>query len=305
MDFDVIVLGDYCLDLIFTGLDEFPQLGKEIVANSFTLATGGSCNTAIALHRLGIRTGWACEFGNDEFSEYILEELRKERFPEEMFLFQEKPIRKITVSLSYPEDRAFIAYYDPGKMISTAIKGLSRFKTKFVYIPGLFYGEVFQTGAFLAQKKNMLIFMDGNNSGSESINDKKVEKSLKSVRFYSPNKDEAARITGINDPQKAAIRIGQICQTVIVKDGANGVWCCDKGTLHFQNSYKPAKIVDTTGAGDCFNAGFLKAFLDGRNIHDCLKWGVVAGGLSTQKAGANGYRITADEIQRIIIEERI
>jgi sugar/nucleoside kinase (ribokinase family) len=302
VDFDVIVLGDYCMDIIFTGLTEFPKLGTEVEAKALSIETGGPANTALALHRLGVKTGWAAEFGEDDLSQFALRKLREEHFPEDLFVFSPGNVRKITVALSYPEDRAFIAYYDNGKMVETAIKGLVTGKAKIVVIPALLYGPSLFAGTAITRLKGTQIFMDGNCSDETvSIKDKKIRQAIESVRFYSPNCREARSITRENDLEKAVKILGEMCHTVIIKDGANGCWCSDDGQIYHESGYK-VKVVDTTGAGDSFNAGFLRAWLDGKDIRTCLKWGNVTGALSTQKAGGSGYRLTYEEVNRIVNE---
>ena len=299
MDFDVIVLGDYCLDLVFTGLPSMPKLGTEIEASSLAMEPGGACNTALALHRLGVRTAWAVEFGTDDFSNFVLNKFRQEHFPEDLFVFSDHPVRKITVSLSFPEDRAFIAYYDQGTMIQTALKGLTAKSAKIVVVPSLFYGPALNAGSVIARARHLEIFMDGNSSSDETIDDPKIRNALKSVRFFSPNSQEARRITNLDNLENAAKKLGEFCRTVIIKDGANGAYCCADGKLYFDPAIL-VKSVDTTGAGDCFNAGFIKAWLNGKEIQECLKWGNVAGGLSTTMAGANTYCLSAPEIEKMI-----
>jgi sugar/nucleoside kinase (ribokinase family) len=298
-DFDVIVLGDYCLDLIFTGLPSMPRLGEEIEAKGLSMEPGGACNTSLALHRLGVKTAWAVEFGTDDYSQFVLQKFRQENFPEDLFTLSNKPVRKITVSLSFPEERAFIAYYDQGEMIKTALKGLTTKNAKIIIIPSLFYGPAFQTGNLVAKTKHMDIFMDGNNSSGINLKDARIRNALKAARFYSPNSNEARRISVIDDIEKAAKVLGGLCQTVIIKDGKNGAWCCDNGNIYFEPAIS-VNAIDTTGAGDLFNAGFIKAWLDHKDIQECLKWGNIAGGLSTTKPGANAYRISSQEIENLI-----
>jgi sugar/nucleoside kinase (ribokinase family) len=208
-------------------------------------------------------------------------------------------MRKITASLSYPEDRAFIAYYDQGDMIQVALKGLTARTARIIIIPSFFYGPALQAGSLLAKTKKMDIFMDGNSSSSETIRQPQIRDALKKVRFYSPNSKEARNITQENNLEKAARSLGEFCQTVIIKDGRNGAYCYDEGELYFEPAI-PVKAVDTTGAGDCFNAGFLKAWLSEKPIQECLCWGVAAGSLSTTMPGANNYRQSADQIEKLI-----
>jgi Sugar kinases, ribokinase family len=303
MDFDVIVLGDYCLDFIFTGLPSMPVLGTEIEAKELAVEPGGACNTALALHRLGVKTAWAVEFGTDDFSKFVLQKFRDEKFPEDLFVFSKKPVRKMTASLSFPEDRAFIAYYDEGNMVKTALKGLTARTAKIIVIPALFFGPALQAGHLIAQSRKMDIFMDGNSSSGDTIQQPQIQEALRKARFFSPNRKEALNITGETEVEPAIKRLGEFCQTVIVKDGGNGAWAYDSGELYFEPALN-VKAVDTTGAGDCFNAGFLKAWLAGNPIQECLRWGVVAGGLSTTLPGANSYRLSSEEIEKVIKRRR-
>ncbi len=302
MNFDVIVVGDYCLDLVFTGLDSMPILGTEIEAKSLIMAPGGACNSALALHQLGVKVGFAAEFGNDDYSQIVLRKFREVNFPEDLFKFSNRSVRKITVSLSYPNDRAFVAYYDPSDQIQIAMNTIIHNTARLLIIPTLFYGPALTLGNKYATSKKMEIFMDGNSTDKSTIKRLEIKKALRSVRFYSPNHDEAQRITGVADMEKAVKLLGDFCQTVIIKDGARGCWCCDNGKIYFEPGFK-VKAINTTGAGDCFNAGFIKAWLDGKQINECLKWANLAGALSTQKAGANSYTLSVSEIENILKQE--
>jgi len=300
-DYDVIVLGDYCLDLIFTGLPSLPRLGSEIEATSLAMEPGGACNSALALHRLGVKTAWAVEFGTDEFSSFILDRFLKESFPTDLFVHSKQKMRKITVSLSYPEERAFIAYYDQGNQIQTALKGVAEKSARIFLIPGLFYGPALKIAQIAFDSKGTSIFMDGNNSSDITLKDQRIKNALKSIRFFSLNQKEAKSLTSEEKPEKAIQILGSYCKTVILKDGASGSWCCDDGKIYFESAIK-VKTIDTTGAGDIFNAGFVKAWLDKKDIQTCLKWGNICGGLSTTMSGANGYKLNALEIDQMTIQ---
>ena len=62
---DVMLAGVYFCDLIFTGLPNMPVLGQEIFGTGFDILPGGTFNTAVALHQLGLKVGWLCEFGSE------------------------------------------------------------------------------------------------------------------------------------------------------------------------------------------------------------------------------------------------
>ena len=76
-DYDVLLLGGYFCDLIFTGLPEMPRLGAEVYGSAFDMVPGAAYTTALALRRLELRAGWACDFGDDFFSQFVLDSARR------------------------------------------------------------------------------------------------------------------------------------------------------------------------------------------------------------------------------------
>ncbi|MCJ7532966.1 MAG: carbohydrate kinase family protein, partial [Anaerolineales bacterium] len=77
--YDIIVAGDYFVDLVFTGLPKLPELGEEVFGTGFEMLPGGSYNTVVAMHRLGLKVGWAADFGNDRFSRFVLDYAENEK----------------------------------------------------------------------------------------------------------------------------------------------------------------------------------------------------------------------------------
>ena len=106
--FDVLVAGNYSLDLIFTGLPQFPELGKDVVGTGFEMIPGEAYNSVVALHRLGVKVGWAADFGNDEFSRFALDRARQEGLDESLFVHHSQPLRRISAAASFPDERAFM-----------------------------------------------------------------------------------------------------------------------------------------------------------------------------------------------------
>lgn len=294
--YDVLVFGDYCLDLVFTGLPGMPELGREIVASGFAMLPGGTYNTAVHLHRLGLKVGWAGDFGKDEFSRLVLDHARNEGLDSSLFTHHDKPLRRITVSASFPEERAFIAYYDPDPAIPAALKALARYSARAVFIPGLYCGSAFEAGLKLIHIKRMALIMDGN-SDVEKLEAEEVRKSISACDLFLPNRREALRLTGATSMEVALETLGKICPYIVVKDSAQGAWAYTKGETFFAPAL-PVQAVDTTGAGDAFNAGFIKAWLDGKPPFECLRSGNITGGLSTLGLGGSGRVITPEELEQ-------
>ncbi len=294
--YDIIVVGDYCLDLIFSGLPNFLELGKEVVARDFAMVGGGSYNTAVALHRLSVKVGWAADFGTDLFSQLVLEMAKQDGLDEALFVHHNMPLRRVTASASLSTERAFMAYYDDGPAIPAAIKALTSASAKYLYIPALYTGPALDIGLPLVRAKRMKIVMDGNSYDDAVLSDPKVRKVLKNCTVFMPNRAEACRITGFDDLEQAMLKLAELVPLVVVKDGVNGAYACQQDKIIHADSI-PVKPIDTTGAGDCFNAGFLKAYLNGKSLEECLRWGNIVGGLSTLGYGGSGKVITEQDVQ--------
>jgi sugar/nucleoside kinase (ribokinase family) len=300
--FDVIVAGNYNLDLIFSGLPRFPEMGKDTIASGFAMLPGEAYTHAVTMHRLGLKVGWAADFGNDDFSRFALEQSRAERLDESLFIHHKKPLRRISVAMSFPQDRAFVTYYDPDPAIPAVIKALATASARLVYLPGFYYGPFLETGVKLIHLKKMKLVMDGNSNDPVVMTDPAVSNALHEVDLFLPNASEARRMTGERDLERAMRRLGKKCPLVVVKDGANGAHAWN-GRQLFHSAPIAVEVVDTTGAGDCFNAGFIKAWLAGLTLPDCLLWGNIVGGLSTLGMGGTGQRITEEDVRRYLNDQ--
>jgi sugar/nucleoside kinase (ribokinase family) len=114
---------------------------------------------------------------------------------------------------------------------------------------------------------------------------------------FIPNAIEARQLTGAATTEAALRVLGGVCPLVVVKDGPRGAYALEHGrALHA--SALPVKVVDTTGAGDAFTAGFIRAWLDGRPTEECLCWGNICGGLSTTAVGGTAAAPTLREVEQ-------
>ncbi len=293
--YDVLVLGKYCMDFVFTGLPSMPILGEEIVADGFSVSLGGSCNAALAMHRLGLKVAWAAEFGSDIFSQIALDQIEKEGLDTTFFYVSKKPRKSITVALSFPQDRAFIAYYDPEPLPLSVVEKIIKIDPKFIYLNSFYTGVGLEIAKMVTKKPS--VFMDLNSSGNTSLSTPSVKRILKRISIFSLNRKELISLTGKKDIKIGIRMLEQFCPLVVVKDGKNGAYALHEGIITYVPAIK-VNLLDTTGAGDCFNAGFLKALLSGKPLQECLLWGNIVGGLSTERRGALERVITEEDIKK-------
>ena len=295
-EFDVLVVGDYCLDLIFTGLPSLPELGQEVVASGFEQVPGGAYNTAIALHRLGVRVVWATDFGTDAYSQFVLGRARAEGLDERGFVHHKRSLRNLTVAASFPQDRAFLAYYDHAPALPAAAKALATLRARVLYIPGLYAGPLLDAALLLVRAKRMSVVMDGNSYAIARIGSPRLRRALGAVDVLTPNAAEAFQLTGEVDLLRALRVLGERTRCVVIKDGGGGAYGLESGVV-IHSPALPVTPLDTTGAGDVFDAGFLAARLEGRSLADCLAWGNVVGGLSTLGAGGTTRVVTRADVE--------
>jgi len=301
--FDVIIVGSYSVDLIFSGLGEFPQLGKDVIGTDFQMTPGEAFISAVSMHRLGINVGWAADFGNDDFSRFALICAREEGLNETLFVMHDRPYRRISVAASYPNDQAFITYYDPDPQVPAAISAVIKSQAKILLIPGLYTGDLLGAGIKLIRTKNMLLVMDGNSSNGDILGNtkqcKSIRNAIKSVDIFLPNAQEARRITGEPNLEVSIRQLGELCPIIVVKDGSNGSYSIKNNELIHEPAIS-VDPIDTTGAGDNFNAGFLCAWLDGFPLEICQKWGNIVGGLSTTALGGTTRKITREQVGKYL-----
>jgi sugar/nucleoside kinase (ribokinase family) len=106
------------------------------------------------------------------------------------------------------------------------------------------------------------------------------------VDIFMPNAREACIMTGTERAYDAARRLGEKIRVVVVKDGANGAWVAHGGEVMHVPGIQAGDVVDTTGAGDCFNAGFLYGYVtEGAPLDVCARYGNICGGLSVTGVG--------------------
>lgn len=280
---DVLLPSAYSCDLVFTGLPDMPRLGDEIFSRAFKIVPGAGFIPAVALTRLGMQVAWACDFGNDFFSRYVLEESSRQSLNPRLFRLHDRPLQAVTISYSFAQDRAFLSYMDPLPPIDlTAL--VQQNPARYLMFMSLQYSPDFAETARAAHAQGSVIFMEGQAGGDASLADPQVVTALQSVDIFSLNQKEALKLTGEKSIASALKRLTELTSTVIIKLGAEGAVASSNGRLVHMPGI-PAPVVDTTGAGDNFDCGFLHGLFHEYSLDDCLRCGNFCGSHSTTAQG--------------------
>ena len=295
--FDVLLTGRYFCDLVFTHLPEFPRLGHEVYSREFHLVPGGVFTPAVTLTRLGLRVVWPCEFGADPFSQFVKSEALKAGVDSAFFAQSHKSLLRITVAFSFGEERAFLSYSDPPPEIPYP-EIIRQTTPGWVYLTHLTSGEAQEKIIGAAREVDARIYMDCQ-AHHTSIEDPATRAALTRVDVFSPNRAEALALTGEDHIESALDKLRALTETVIIKDGANGCLCVHPGGI-IRSPAKEVTVVDTTGAGDNFNCGFIYGQIKGYSLEESLRIGNICGGLSVSAIGGSGYVIDQDIIRRFL-----
>jgi sugar/nucleoside kinase (ribokinase family) len=122
---------------------------------------------------------------------------------------------------------------------------------------------------------------------------------LREVDLFFPNEVELLGVTGLADVRAALARLDNGRTLTIAKLGPRGAAALVDGALVEVAAF-PVEPVDTTGAGDSFDAGFLVAWLAGLTITESLRWGSACGSLSTRASGGTGHQADRAEVERLL-----
>lgn len=277
------------------------QINSKFLQMKTHLATGGSAGNAIlGLACLGAGTGFIGKVGNDRYGDFFRENLRKNNITDKLLLSEQLPSGVASTFISPDGERTFGTYLGAAASLKAEDLTLDMFKGyAYLFIEGYLVQdhEMILHAIELAKEAGLQICLD---MASYNIvaNDLDFFSLLisKYVDIVFANEEEARAFTG-KEPEEALRIIAQKCSIAVVKVGANGSYI-RKGTEEIKVSAIPVeKVVDTTGAGDYFAAGFLYGLTCGYLLEKCAKIGSVLSGNVIQVVGTTMSEEHWDEIK--------
>jgi sugar/nucleoside kinase (ribokinase family) len=295
--YDVILQGSPFVDLTFRFGDreDLPPLGREVFAQEFAINPGGVFNIAAALARFGLRVGLMAQLGNDIFSRYIAERMEAAGLSFALTDWVDRPLPVVTAGVSFPHDRLFISYAegdDPAQPApQITLETLQRYRPRALFC----YGE-HTIGLYReARRRGVLVYIDSHWS-EERLHSAHLRAAVAEADIFSPNLPEALEMTGASTAEAALGVLSAWSPCVAIKTGARGCLAACEGE-RFESPAIPVQAVDTTGAGDNFNAGLLYGLLHGYTFETALRCANIAGGLSTTVLGGAASGSTADDLE--------
>ncbi|HSY92979.1 MAG TPA: sugar kinase [Candidatus Binatus sp.] len=299
--FDVTIAGELNLDLILYGLPEQLPPERELLADRMMLTLGSS--SAIVAHNLaalGSRVGFQSRIGDDALGQIALDRLQQSSV--DTSLVRRVPgstTTGLTVILHHQAWRNILTY--SGTIAETCWQDLDldyladsrHFHFSSYYLQrGLRprVAELFQ----LLKAKGLTISLDTNDDPDDRW-EGNLHEVLRHVDVFLPNEREACKAAGTEDLEAAIRKLSDLVPLVVVKLGPKGA-LAQRGAERFASPPQEVVTVDTVGAGDSFDAGFLHEYVRGSDLPACLASANLAGALSTTCPG--GTEAFRDEAYR-------
>lgn len=320
---DITCVGDCVIDIFLKipannphfGLDKEKNklvisFGEKINIEKYVLETGGNAtNTTVGLSRLGLNSGICAEIGKDEFSQKILSKLNKEGVNTELLLQNETEKTSFSVVLNYNAERTIFSEH----VKRTHNFNFEKLDTKILYLTSLgnVWENAYEKALKFAQDKNLKLAF---NPGTLQLEkrDKLIFDIVEKTDYLFINKEEAQQLLygkGLGlKPEKNNNLIKKMlfglkglgAKNIIITDSNNGSYLQDEEDNTYFLGVLNEEVIEKTGAGDAYTAGFLAAVLNGLSAHDAMVWGTLNATSVVRKIGAQeGLLIKSEMLEKI------
>ncbi|RKX52903.1 MAG: hypothetical protein DRP25_01410 [Thermotoga sp.] len=306
---DILVIGDINVDIVGK-IDRLPSPGNCVFGPFPKISMGGTgANTALVLHKLGLRVAFLTAVGKDMFGEFLIENLKKQGIDVSLV----RKIRNhgtgmIIALVDRNGERSFIAFRLNCADIHIKLddhlqKILQSMHFKALFICGPMVGEgleSYETALRIAKycnERGISVFFDPNiRTPTGSVDEGRKKCYLEILRYvdiFLPNKQELLAIFGNGDISITAKKVikDYNIREIWLKMGDLGSMLISREQL-VRIPAKKVKVVDTTGAGDVFNAGVIYGILKGWNAEKTGKYASELASICVGKTGGISAFIT-------------
>jgi sugar/nucleoside kinase (ribokinase family) len=288
--FDVTIAGELNLDLILYGLPEQLPPERELLADRMMLTLGSS--SAIVAHNLaslGSRVGFQSRIGDDPLGKIALERLQESGVDvSHVRCVSGSTTTGLTVILHHEAWRNILTYAGTISELAWDDLDLDYLADSHHFHFSSYYlqrglrprvSELFQH----LKSKGLTISLDTNDDPDDRW-EGDLHQLLRHVDVFLPNEREACKAAGTEDLDLAIKKLSELVPLVVVKLGRKGA-LAQRGAERVVSPSREVVPVDTVGAGDSFDAGFLHEYVRSADLHKCLASGNCTGALSTTRPG--------------------
>ncbi|MBN2499146.1 MAG: sugar kinase [Anaerolineales bacterium] len=302
--YDLLVAGEINPDLILAMPATEIEFGQvETLVENGTLTIGSSSVIfACGAARLGLKVGFLGVVGDDTFGQFMLAEMQKRGIDTTNVIITSEQHTGISVILNRGVDRAILTYVGAMNGLSpehvsdeilqqTGHLHIASFFLQTQLRPGV--AEIFKR----AQALGLSTSLDTNWDPAGEWQG--LDAALENTSVFFPNLAEGQALTGQTEVELVLAGLATKTAVVAMKLGAAG-GIAQSGEEITRATPPQVHVVDTVGAGDSFDAGFIYGYLQGWRLQRCLQLAVVCGSQSTQAAGGTaGQPTLAQAMERV------
>lgn len=273
--------------------------GRETLVRDCAMTLGSSCAiTGVGLVRLGHQASYLGCMGADPAGRLCLEWMSGLGLGVSMVKSDPGLKTGITVSIASRSDRSLISFLGATTVLRAAdipdavFPGFDHLHSSSYFLqagmhPG--FEDVYRRAKLCGLSTSLDPACDPAAEWKSEI-----DRVLPYVDVFLPNEVELEGITGERDPVRGLRALANGRTLTVLKLGAQGAMAL-AGEEPVRVPAPTVEVVDPTGAGDCFNAGFLHAWLLRRPLKDALELGVACGSFSIRALGGTGAQPTEPE----------
>jgi sugar/nucleoside kinase (ribokinase family) len=310
--FDLLVAGEINPDLILSG-DVAPAFGQvEKLVDSADLVIGSSSAIfACGAARLGLKVAFIGKCGDDVFGRFMLAEMSKRGVEIGNVIQVPGGATGLSVILNRGVDRTILTH--PGLIPALSADDIPDSllrQARHLHVASYFLQDALRPGLprlfERARSLGLSTSLDTNYDPSEQW--RGFDELFAVTNVFLPNEAEACSLTRAETAELAAAKLAGRVETLAIKLGAQGALGVSSSPRlvgegpgvreKVRAASIPVKVIDTVGAGDSFDAGFIYGYLQGWPFKKTLRAAAICGALSTQAAGGTQAQATLDEVLR-------
>lgn len=303
----LVCAGEFFTDLIFSDLVELPILGQEVKTDDFTISIGGGAAiTASAAALLGRPTELVTVWGSSALDREARNRLAGCGVSCSWAELRDDLVSGVTVAVSTREDRYFLTYPGASRAVEQHLlqertlerMGRSR-HIHFALTPsswGAFQSAVRRLRAG-GSTVSWDLGWDPAAGGSRAFRNL-----CRELDVVFLNEMEACKYAGTRSARDALAHFAHPDNTVVIKQGAAGAVVSHNASSPVRKDAINVEAIESTGAGDAFNGGFLHAWMAGEAVEKALLAGNICGGLSTRSPGGVDSLPSRSEFDRQLVQ---
>ena len=300
----ILVIGELNVDIVVTGLRAAPEMGAEILAEDCELTLGSaSAIFAAGLVKLGHDVTFVSQVGRDYFGDFCLRSLQQLGVATRHVTRKAGEKTGVTIALSGKRDRALVTH--PGAVATLTSDFVDQRLLKrhdHLHLTSYYLQTALQPSfpdiLRRAKELGLTTSFDPNTDPRDKWN-RSIDGVLRYTDVLFVNDREAAKLTGSRTAKAALKVLGTKVPCAVIKRGPRGASAIANGATADHSGFK-ISAVDTTGAGDSFDAGFLSAYLRGAPLAECLQIGNAVGALSAARIGGTAGQPTESELAEFL-----